>query len=227
MFFPPCVTPLPLYCIMSFLQQQIQGLSISLNHSSLISVIIRYWLLQEAKSWWYVRRQLAKHLLSTVPSDEPNEFNMRYRKRSLTAPSRARLQGIAGDCRSVDAMAICCVKMGFGGRKWSESFWEISVAVVNRCKKCEEERENEVISCKLILLLVTDFILNLNLSIHYIYIYLSIIRLWYLVQFWLWHWMTKFNVNSTSKFNINLMSNTDVSWHWYLLVLGCVTKIQP
>ncbi len=32
----------------------------------------------------------------------------------------------------------------------------------------------------------------------------------------------KFNVNSTSNVNNNLMSNTDVSWRWYLLFLGCV-----
>ncbi len=32
----------------------------------------------------------------------------------------------------------------------------------------------------------------------------------------------KFNVNSSSNVNYNLMPNTDVSWRWYLLFLGCV-----
>lgn len=132
-YFLPCSTPLPLHCIMSFLNQQIQQLSISLNHSSLISVIIRYWLLQEAKSWWYVRRQLTKHLLSTLLSEEPHEFNMRYWKSSLRAPDRVWLRGIAGDCRSVADMVLCCVKMGCGGRKWFQSFWRVPVPVVDRC----------------------------------------------------------------------------------------------
>ncbi len=38
--------------------------------------------------------------------------------------------------------------------------------------------------------------------------------------------LTKFNVNSTSNVNVNLMPNNNICWCWYLVFLGCVTKIQ-
>ncbi len=52
----------------------------------------------------------------------------------------------------------------------------------------------------------------------------NVTRHWYLVSFF----AMSGDQNSMSKSNANvhLRFNTDTSWRWYLLFLGCVTKIQ-